>query len=69
MGGKRAGAGRPKGATNKEKKEVRGQHQLRAFDDEWVMIKDFARIVKHISKEECALALKALEAGAFRGKM
>lgn len=47
-------------------KEVRPQHQLRAFADEWEMIKDFARLVKHVSKEECALALKALEDGAFK---
>ena len=65
-GGARKGAGRPKGSTNKEPKEVRPQHQLRAFADEWEMIKDFARLVKHVSKEECALALKALEDGAFR---
>ena len=45
---------------------MRPQHQLRAFADEWEMIKDFARLVKHVSKEECALALKALEDGALK---
>ncbi len=65
-GGARKGAGRPKGATNKEPKEVRPQHQLRAFADEWEMIKAFAKLTKQVPKEECLLALKALEAGAFK---
>ena len=44
-GGKRSGAGRPKGST-KEISVQRKQHQVRAFDDEWAMIKEFASIVK-----------------------
>ena len=39
-GGFRPGAGRPKA------EEVRKQRQLRAFDDEWIIIKEFAKIVK-----------------------
>ena len=42
-GGKREGAGRPKGTT---KAIIRKQRSLRAFDDEWEMIKEFARIMK-----------------------
>lgn len=44
-GGKRKGAGRPKGTT-KDVSVQRKQHQVRAFDDEWEMIKEFANIVK-----------------------
>ena len=44
-GGKRAGAGRPKGTT-KDISMVRKQRQVRAFDEEWEMIKEFAAIVK-----------------------
>ena len=43
-GGARRGAGRPKGAVKPE--GVRGQHQLRAYPDEWEMIRAFAAIVK-----------------------
>lgn len=43
-GGVRPGAGRPKGTTKLE--GVRRQHQVRAYDDEWVIIKKFASIVK-----------------------
>lgn len=44
-GGKRAGAGRPKGTT-KDTSVQRKQHAVRAFDDEWELIKEFASIVK-----------------------
>ena len=40
-GGKRTGAGRPVGAT-KEVSVQRPQHQLRAFPDEWELIREFA---------------------------
>lgn len=43
-GGVRPGAGRPKGTTKPE--GVRQQHQVRAYDDEWAIIKEFASIVK-----------------------
>lgn len=44
-GDKRAGAGRPKGTT-KDISIQRKQHKIRAFDDEWALIKEFADIVK-----------------------
>ena len=43
-GGVRAGAGRPKGTTKPE--GVRKQRQLRAYDEEWEIIKEFSRILK-----------------------
>ena len=43
-GGRREGAGRRKGTTKSE--GVRKQRQLRAYDDEWEIIKEFARILK-----------------------
>ena len=47
-GGKRPGAGRPKGTTQAV---VRKKRSLRAFDDEWELIKKFARIMKKNKKE------------------
>lgn len=44
-GGRREGAGRPKG-TVKEESNQRKQHQVRAYDDEWKLIKAFSNIVK-----------------------
>ncbi len=44
-GGKRKGAGRPKGTT-KDVSLIRKQRQVRAFDDEWELIREFANIVK-----------------------
>lgn len=43
-GGKREGAGRPVGSVSE--KGVRKQHQIRAFDEEWEIIRAFSRIVK-----------------------
>lgn len=43
-GGARKGAGRPRGTTKPEGQ--RKQHQVRAYEDEWQMIKAFAEIVK-----------------------
>ena len=51
-GGKRPGAGRPKGTT-KEISTARQQHQLRAYDDEWELIQAFARMVKHGQRKAC----------------
>ena len=64
-GGKRTGAGRPVGTT-KEVSVQRPQHQLRAFHDEWEMIREFARLVKHVSKEECQQALSDLAEGKYK---
>lgn len=44
-GGRRPNqTGRPKGTTKPE--GVRKQHQVRAYDDEWEIIKDFVNIVR-----------------------
>ena len=45
-GGTRQGAGRPKGSVKAEKSKAREQHQIRAYDNEWELIKKFAKIVK-----------------------
>lgn len=42
-GGVRPGAGRPKGKTAAGERKGRN---IRAFDDEWELIKQFANIVK-----------------------
>ena len=47
-GGARKGAGRPKGMTKQE--GTREQRQLRAYDDEWEIIKEFAHILKYDPK-------------------
>ena len=41
-GGKREGAGRPK----KEISTARPQNQIRAYPEEWALIKRFAELVK-----------------------
>lgn len=56
-GGRRAGAGRPKGTTRGEG-IVRAGRAMRAFDDEWEMIKEFAAVVK----KDPAKARAALDA-------
>ena len=56
-GGRRPGAGRPKGST-KNGSSVRPQHQLRAYDEEWDLIRRFARLVKHGKMEACKAALE-----------
>ena len=43
-GGARAGAGRP--FKNDSDKKQRPQHQVRAFDEEWELIKALSKIVK-----------------------
>ena len=44
-GGAREGAGRPVGST-KEISNQRSQHQVRAFEEEWLVIKEFSKLVK-----------------------
>lgn len=51
-GGKRENAGRPKNPEG-----VRKQRQVRAYDDEWEMIKAFAKLVKE-DKPKAAKLLK-----------
>lgn len=56
-GGKRPNqTGRPK-----KEEGVRKQHQLRAYDDEWLLIQAFAKLVKHGKKDKCAEFLKSME--------
>ncbi len=40
-GGARVGAGRPKNANG-----VRKQHQVRAYDDEWELVRAFIKIMR-----------------------
>jgi len=51
-GGKREGAGRKTG-WRKESSEQRPGHQIRAFNDEWNLIKEFANLVKYGNREAC----------------
>ena len=59
-GGKRIGAGRPKG-TVKAVHNRREHRQLVAFDDEWELINRFAKLVKYGDKIACERALLNLE--------
>ena len=63
-GGKREGAGRPKGSVKAE--GVRPQHQLRAYPDEWDLIKRFSRLVKYGDKTQCREHLEQLEQDSTR---
>lgn len=57
-GGARPGAGRkPK---NPEEVTQRKQRQLRAFDDEWEIINQFADLVKHWDKAKCKKVVNEL---------
>lgn len=44
-GGKREGAGRPVGTT-KEVSTARPERNIRAYDDEYILIKEFMKIVR-----------------------
>lgn len=44
--------GKPKGWRKPE--GVRPQHQVRAYDDEWAVIKDFMKLVRKIGAEKAA---------------
>lgn len=52
------GGGRPKGSVKPE--GVRKQRQTRAYDDEWELIKEFAKIVKK-DKSRAEQILKELQ--------
>ncbi len=59
-GGRRPNqTGRPVGTTKPE--GVRAQHQLRAYDDEWELIREFARLVKHVDKDICRKMLDEMK--------
>ena len=51
-GGKREGSGRKVG-WRKEISEERPGHQIRAFADEWQLIRRFAKLIKHGNRDEC----------------
>ena len=53
------GRGRPLGWRKEE--GVRTLHTVKAYDDEWELIKRFAKLLKHGDKELCKAALEKLE--------
>jgi len=57
-GGARPGAGRKPG-KQKEFSKMRPQRQVRAFDEEWLLIKKFADLVKHGEFEKCKKFISA----------
>ena len=59
-GGKRPGAGRPKG-TLKGYSDARPQHQMRATDEEWELIKRFGKLLKKGHIQACTAAVELLE--------
>jgi len=58
-GGAREGAGRPKGATKEQ--GTRKQRQLRAYDDEWELLKKFDKLIKRGQREACEKFLAQYE--------
>lgn len=56
-GGKRPNqTGRPK-----KEEGIRKQHQLRAYDEEWLLIQSFAKLVKHGRLQDCRDFIKRME--------
>ena len=49
---------RPKGSVSE--RGQRGIHQIRAYDDEWVVIKDFMKLTR-INVEKCRIAVEMLK--------
>lgn len=66
IGGKRPGAGRPKGSTSP--RGARGIHQIRAYDDEWELIRQFQRLTR-IDIEQSRLAINMLAANLKQGDL
>ena len=54
-----AKVGRPLGWRKEE--GVRTQRQMKAYDDEWILIRRFAKQVKHGDKESCIKFLEKIE--------
>lgn len=50
-GGRREGSGRPKGWRKPE--GVRTQRQIRAYDDEWELIRKFCKLLKRDHRRAC----------------
>jgi len=60
-GGKRENqTGRPKGSVKPE--GARKQRQLRAYDDEWELLKKFDKLIKRGQKEACENFIAEIEA-------
>jgi len=59
-GGKRSGAGRPVGSKNQTHNR-RKQRGLTAFDNEWLLIKEFERKLKKFGTDKAAEILKSFE--------
>lgn len=57
----KAGAGRPR--LKPEERKQRRSHQIRAFDDEYDIIKRFISLVRQ-DKAKCAQAVSILELGS-----
>lgn len=55
-GGNRGG-GRPKGSTSP--RGQRGVHQIRAYDDEWQLIRAFQQLTR-VDPDQCRLAVNRL---------
>lgn len=58
-GGARPGAGRPR--KGEAEKKQRPQHQVRAWADEWDIIKRFSKLVKSNGKNKCERMIEELE--------
>lgn len=58
-GGRRPGAGRPKGTT-KPVHLQRKQRQVRAFDEEWPVIQEFVKVLRIVGAERAREAIKRL---------
>ena len=57
-GGYRHGCGRPKGSTSP--RGQRGVHQIRAYDDEWALIKEFMQLCR-ADIDKCKLTIELLK--------
>ena len=54
--------GKRENQTGRPRKDVtRKQRQLRAYDDEWELIKRFDKIIKHGNREACEKFLAEME--------
>ena len=61
-GGKRPNqTGRPKKPEGQRAQHQIPQHQIRAYDDEWDLIRRFAALVKHVDRSACEEAVRKLE--------
>ena len=51
-----------RGVRAKKERGVRQQHQVRAYDDEWELIKRFSVMVKYMGRlDDCRKAVEILE--------